>query len=298
MACSPIAPQSEFSTPTVQKCTPHDPAKAKQLLSEAGVKTPFPITMITSNNPDSLRLAQALQSMVKDGGFDLKIKPVEYAIAARPAGPRRLRAAAARLVRPGRPRRQHHQLRRHRRQPERRRLQRQGDGRAARPRPASPSDLAPAQAALRQAVDKLHQDDPLIYLYRQRNLTGVSNTVKGVQVFPDGVVRVGFAGFGEVSSTCGATCSTVPGSRPLTLLLATVVVFLGVRALPGDPALALAGEDRTPETLAAIRQQYGLDQSLPVQFWRFVSQRAAGRPRASRSAPGPASPRCCAPRCR
>ncbi len=35
--------------------------------------------MITSNNPDSLRLAQALQAMVKEGGFDLKIKPVEYA---------------------------------------------------------------------------------------------------------------------------------------------------------------------------------------------------------------------------
>ena len=35
--------------------------------------------MLTSNNPDSLRLAQALQSMVKEGGFDLKIKPVEYA---------------------------------------------------------------------------------------------------------------------------------------------------------------------------------------------------------------------------
>ena len=57
----------------------HDPAKAKQLLSEAGVTTPFPITMITSNNPDSLRLAQALQSMVKEGGFDLKIKPMEFA---------------------------------------------------------------------------------------------------------------------------------------------------------------------------------------------------------------------------
>ena len=46
-------------------------------------------------------------------------------------------------------------------------------------------------------MEKLHQDDPLIYLYRQRNLTGVSNTVKGVQVFPDGVIRVGFAGFGK-----------------------------------------------------------------------------------------------------
>ncbi len=62
----------------------------------------------------------------------------------------------------------------------------------------------------------------------------------------------------------------------VTLFLATVVVFLGVRALPGDPALALAGEDRTPEALAAIRSEYGLDQSLPVQFWRFVSHAVQG----------------------
>jgi peptide/nickel transport system permease protein len=62
----------------------------------------------------------------------------------------------------------------------------------------------------------------------------------------------------------------------VTLFLATVVVFLGVRALPGDPALALAGEDRTPEALAAIRQQYGLDQSLPVQFGHFVNSALHG----------------------
>ena len=43
----------------------------------------------------------------------------------------------------------------------------------------------------------LHQDDPLIYLYRQRNLTGVSTKLKGVQVFPDGVIRVAFAGFAK-----------------------------------------------------------------------------------------------------
>ncbi len=62
----------------------------------------------------------------------------------------------------------------------------------------------------------------------------------------------------------------------LTLFLATVVVFLGIRALPGDPALALAGEDRTPEALAAIRQQYGLDQPEIVQFWRFVANALHG----------------------
>ncbi len=62
----------------------------------------------------------------------------------------------------------------------------------------------------------------------------------------------------------------------LTLVLATVVVFVGVRALPGDPALALAGEDRSPEALAAIRVKYGLDQSVPVQFWHFLTNALRG----------------------
>ena len=62
----------------------------------------------------------------------------------------------------------------------------------------------------------------------------------------------------------------------VTLILATIVVFTGVRALPGDPALALAGEDRDPESLRAIRQQYGLDKSELVQFWQFVSHAVRG----------------------
>ncbi|MEH1168258.1 ABC transporter permease [Micromonospora sp. CPCC 205539] len=62
----------------------------------------------------------------------------------------------------------------------------------------------------------------------------------------------------------------------LTLLLSTIVVFFGVRALPGDPALALAGEDRSPEALDAIRRHYGLDQSLPVQFAQYVERMAQG----------------------
>lgn len=62
----------------------------------------------------------------------------------------------------------------------------------------------------------------------------------------------------------------------LTLVLATVVVFLGVRALPGDPVLALAGEDRTPEALAALRTQYGLDKPIWVQFLVFVGHALRG----------------------
>jgi peptide/nickel transport system permease protein len=50
------------------------------------------------------------------------------------------------------------------------------------------------------------------------------------------------------------------------LFLATLVIFLGLRLLPGDPAVVLAGQDATPQTLAAIRQDNGLDQPLPLQY--------------------------------
>jgi peptide/nickel transport system permease protein len=62
----------------------------------------------------------------------------------------------------------------------------------------------------------------------------------------------------------------------VTLVLATVVVFAGVRALPGDPALALAGEERDPATLAALRAKYGLDDALWVQYWHYVTNSAQG----------------------
>jgi peptide/nickel transport system permease protein len=60
------------------------------------------------------------------------------------------------------------------------------------------------------------------------------------------------------------------------LLLASVLVFLGVRALPGDPALALGGEDRDPAVLAQIRHDYGLDEPLPVQYARWLGHVVRG----------------------
>jgi peptide/nickel transport system permease protein len=62
----------------------------------------------------------------------------------------------------------------------------------------------------------------------------------------------------------------------LTLVLASMVVFAGVRALPGDPALALAGEEADPETVAALRAQLGLDRSIVVQYLRFLGSALSG----------------------
>lgn len=62
----------------------------------------------------------------------------------------------------------------------------------------------------------------------------------------------------------------------ITLLLATVVVFLGIRALPGDPARTLAGEESDPETVAEISAAYGFDQPLPVQYVRYLGRALTG----------------------
>jgi len=60
------------------------------------------------------------------------------------------------------------------------------------------------------------------------------------------------------------------GIALITLLLASVLVFVGARALPGDPAIALSGEGFDPAANAAIRQKYGLDDPLPVQYGRWL----------------------------
>ncbi|HEX2044553.1 MAG TPA: ABC transporter permease, partial [Gaiellaceae bacterium] len=60
------------------------------------------------------------------------------------------------------------------------------------------------------------------------------------------------------------------------LLGLSILVFLWIRALPGGPAQALLGERATPEAVAAIEREYGLDQPLPVQYWRYLKTAASG----------------------
>jgi len=60
------------------------------------------------------------------------------------------------------------------------------------------------------------------------------------------------------------------GAALVVLLLASILVFLGVRAIPGDPAIALGAENRDPAVLAAVRHKYDLDKPLPVQYAHWI----------------------------
>ena len=54
------------------------------------------------------------------------------------------------------------------------------------------------------------------------------------------------------------------------LLGVSLVVFVLIRLVPGDPVILLAGEDATPEAIRSLRQQWGLDQPLYVQYLTFL----------------------------
>jgi peptide/nickel transport system substrate-binding protein len=193
-ACSPISPASTFSTPASEACQPFDPARARQLLAEAGVEVPYRLTMQVSNNADTLRLAQALQASVREGGFEITIQPVEYStlldVQSRgdfevlqlgwsgridPHG-----NMANFLTTKGGSNYSGYS------NPEVDQLLRQA---------AQLTDPAARAQTYGRVVEIVQRDIPLLYLYRERNLTAYTTDVAGIETYPDGVVRLGRAGF-------------------------------------------------------------------------------------------------------
>jgi peptide/nickel transport system permease protein len=60
------------------------------------------------------------------------------------------------------------------------------------------------------------------------------------------------------------------GQSLLTIFLTVSTVFILVRLAPGDPAAAYAGPTASPEDLARVREQLGLNESVLSQYWIFL----------------------------
>ncbi len=61
-----------------------------------------------------------------------------------------------------------------------------------------------------------------------------------------------------------------------TLLGMTLVTFILVQALPGDPVENMVGERASPETIARIRAEIGVDKPLPVQYLLYLKRLSRG----------------------
>src|SRR5690242_17887371 len=55
-----------------------------------------------------------------------------------------------------------------------------------------------------------------------------------------------------------------------TLFFVSILIFGLQQLLPGDPAIALAGEDRDTEVVAFLRAKFHLDDPLPMRYWYWA----------------------------
>ena len=62
----------------------------------------------------------------------------------------------------------------------------------------------------------------------------------------------------------------------LTLLFVSLLVFMVVRVLPGDPALIMLGIEASPDAVAKLREGLGLNRPVPVQYAEWAGRAALG----------------------
>lgn len=90
----------------------------------------------------------------------------------------------------------------------------------------------------------------------------VADAGAGATQTPSRSTGAGYAVISSIARTVGIAM--------LTLFLASIVIFAVLRLVPGDPATVLAGSDASPETIASIRQDLGLDRSVFSQYLHWV----------------------------
>src|SRR5262249_8861232 len=78
--CTPIAPISPFYDKG-HKCPARDVARAKKLLADAGLAGGYAFEMTIVNDPQQRRVGEVIQGMAKEAGFNITLRPAEFASA-------------------------------------------------------------------------------------------------------------------------------------------------------------------------------------------------------------------------
>src|SRR5262249_3348273 len=80
VGCTPISPVSPFFD-KARKCSARDVARAKKLLADAGLASGYSFELTVQNQPPERRVAEVIQGMAKEAGFNINIRPSEFASA-------------------------------------------------------------------------------------------------------------------------------------------------------------------------------------------------------------------------
>ncbi len=179
---------SPFYVPAV-KPPARDVAKARALLKEAGHTSPVPVALTVPNNPDLRQAAEVIQSMAAEAGFDVRITAMEFASSlqaeARGDFEAYMLAWSGRVDADGNLYSFNHT-----------------GGALNNQKYSNPkvdelldqaravSDVGQRRALYAQMWQQTTQDLPIIYLWTQKNIVGMSVRVNGFRPVPDGMIRL------------------------------------------------------------------------------------------------------------
>ncbi len=189
----PVPPTSPFYAASVPP-PKRDVARARALLAEAGVKTPFTVNLLVINAPEQVQIGEVVQSMAAEAGFDVKLTAMEFAASldrsftgnytsyligwtGRPDADGNVRD----LLYTG--------------------SQQNAAGYSSKivdgllDQARAITDVDQRRAVFAKVFTQLHEDQPIIYLYAPRWLFGLSAKVQGFVPVADGMLRLNGVSF-------------------------------------------------------------------------------------------------------
>jgi peptide/nickel transport system substrate-binding protein len=183
-----VPPSSPLAVKALEP-PPRDIDKAKALVKQSGAPIPIQVTMMVPNTPDQAQLAEVIQSMVHDAGFEVKINLVEFAssVAAGTQGnfETYLIGWSGRTDADGNLYTFLHSG------------MGQNDGHYANPivdaaldAARKSTDLATRVGYYGKLMEQERKDLPIIYLYNPVNIVGLSAKISGFRPVPDGIIRL------------------------------------------------------------------------------------------------------------
>jgi peptide/nickel transport system substrate-binding protein len=166
-----------------------DVAKARKLLAEAGVKTPVAVDFMVPNNPETRQVAEVIQAMAAEAGFDMKIRVTEFATSLKEQEAGRYQAFL--IGWSGRVDPDGNSFIFHKcKAPQNNHGYCHDDVDKGLDEARAKNALADRKAAYAKVAEKALTDGGIIYLYHRLVIIAHTTKLEGYRQLPDGLVRV------------------------------------------------------------------------------------------------------------
>jgi peptide/nickel transport system substrate-binding protein len=188
VGCTPISPVSPFHDKS-RKCPARDVARAKKLLADAGLGQGYGFELTVQNQPPDRRMGEVIQGMAKEAGFNITIRPSEFASALNDDDAGKLQAFLVGWSGRVDPDANIHQF--HTCQGSLNTTHACDEATdALLTRAREVSDPTQRAQLYREAGDKFLARRNLIYLYHANYITAFPKSLKGYKAVPDGLIRI------------------------------------------------------------------------------------------------------------